>query len=319
LIVWKDFFDFYRFIKGRSNRTDIITTRSFSRPTLSIRFGQFLDHFPTALDIWELFPPTTRLSSTPWVYGCDGKWLRRVGVFFIHRNVTTQENLWWSFMQSESYEAIACDVKEIAIRLRISPMGVVSDWKGAIQAAVAAHFGPIPHQRCMAHVERQIKRLLPLNSPYQATQRLRHIALFLFSIETQQDLLIWKGMLARWEEKHRNMLKERTVVQKEERKSWWYTHGNLRRGWRLLTHDQSSLFVFLSYPLIPKTNNSLEGVNSNLKQKLGNHRGMVTMRQVSFLSWYLAFTRVQNDAGLKKLWGWWKKTYSPPKATVYIT
>lgn len=41
----------------------------------------------------------------------------------------------------------------------------------------------------------------------------------------------------------------------------------------LLTKNQGSLFVYRHHPLIPKTNNSLEGVNSQLKRKLGDHRG----------------------------------------------
>jgi len=62
--------------------------------------------------------------------------------------------------------------------------------------------------------------------------------------------------------------------------------------------------------LIPKTNNALEGVNVNLKQKLGDHRGMNTARQAAFLSWYLAFTRVKTGKSLKKLWVWWKTEFS---------
>jgi len=52
-----------------------------------------LDHPLTAADIWNILPPATGMSTTSWIHGCDGKWLGRVGVFFIHRNVTTKENL----------------------------------------------------------------------------------------------------------------------------------------------------------------------------------------------------------------------------------
>jgi len=105
------------------------------------------------------------------------------------------------------------------------------------------------------------------------------------------------------------MLKEKTIGSQFIKKKWWYTHGNLRRAWRLLTHDQDPLFVFLTNPLVPKTNNSLEGVNSNLKQKLGDHRGMSTARQASFLSWYMAFTRVKTEMDLRKLWAYWKNRF----------
>jgi len=32
-------------------------------------------------DILEYFTPTTAMNTDPWAYGCDGKWLGRVGVF----------------------------------------------------------------------------------------------------------------------------------------------------------------------------------------------------------------------------------------------
>ena len=231
--------------------------------------------------------------------------------FFIHRNVTTHENLWWSFMGSESYGAIHRDMETLAIRLGGHlPMGAVSDWKGAIVAAVAAHFGSIPHQRCLAHVDRAAKRLLPKQSPLEATQALRRIASLLMLVETSTDPHVWQTALARWEKQYGSMLTEKTHAPTGISRSWWYTHGNLRRAWRLLTHDQSPLFVFLINRLIPKTNNALEGVNSNLKQKLGDHRGMNVTRQAAFLSWYMAFTRSKSPKDLKKLWGYWKTKFS---------
>ena len=279
--------------------------------TLVDRFIQFLDHPLTAADTWNILPPKTTTRTVPWVYGCDGKWLGRAGVFFIHRNVTTRENLFWSFMTSESYEAIHRDIATLTMLLSDHlPTGAVSDWKRSIVTAVASHFGSIPHQRCLAHVDRHAKRLLPLYSPFAATQALRRVAALLMLVETPTDPHVWQAALARWEKHYGYMLTEKTHAPTGISRSWWYTHGNLRRAWRLLTHDQDPLFVFLINRLIPKTNNALEGVNSNLKQKLGDHRGMSVQRQTSFLSWYMAFTRVKTKDDLRKLWGYWKSKFS---------
>jgi transposase-like protein len=245
------------------------------------------------------------------VYGCDGKWLRRVGVFFLHRNVTTKENLYWSFMANETYEAINQDMSTISELLGGHlPVGAISDWKGAIVAGICAHFGNIPHQRCLVHVQRQAYRLLPRNSPFKATRVLRNIASDLFLIEAPQDPMVWKTSLLRWQKRYGEMLTEKTRSFGESERKWWYTHTNVRRAWRLLTHDPDPLFIFLTNPLVPKTNNALEGVNSNLKQKLGDHRGMSTERQVAFLSWYMVFTRAKTDKDLKKLWVYWKSKFS---------
>jgi hypothetical protein len=310
-LIFADFLAFHRYVTGKHNRDGSAEYRGYSLRTLTDRLTQFLDHPLTAEDVWHILPPQTITTTTPWIYGCDGKWLGRAGVFFIHRNVTTKENLFWSFMTSESYEAISRDCRILADLLSNHlPTGAVSDWKGAIVTSIAFYFGNIPHQRCLAHIDRQTKRLLPLHSPYEATQELRKIASLLMLVEKPTDPTIWNAYLIRWEKQYGNMLKEKTIASSSDSRSWWYTHGNLRRAWRLLTYDQNPLFVFLTNPLIPKTNNALEGVNSNLKQKLGDHRGMSIQRQTSFLFWYMAFTRLKSTEDLKKLWGYWKTKIS---------
>lgn len=293
------------------NRDGSAAYRRYSLRTLTDRFSYFLDHPLTAADVWIILPPKTVITDTPWVYGCDGKWIGRVGVFFIHRNVTTKENLWWSFISNESYEAIHRNLEELTPLLSTHlPVGAVSDWKGSIVTAVASHFGNIPHQRCLAHVDRQAKRLLPLHSPFAETLALRHIASMLIWVAQPQDPHVWHTSLTRWETQYGYMLKEKTYTPTGVTRHWWYTHGNLRRAWRLLTHDQQPLFVFLTNHLIPKTNNALEGVNSNLKQKLGDHRGMSVTRQAAFLSWYMALTRSKSPGDLKKLWVYQKLKFS---------
>lgn len=254
--------------------------------------------------------------SSPWVYGVDGKWLRRNGVFLVHRNITTRENIYWSFAPSESYIALYTDLEALVGLPKFHhPVGAVSDWKGAIVSAVASYLGDIPHQRCLTHVQRTAERLLPKHSPFPATLALREIAQGLINVSNELEEYIWQMELTDWQVKYGRILTERTTnpVTKHH---WWYTHGNIRRAWRLLTREQEPFFVHLKQPLIPKSNNSLEGTISQASNKLSNHRGMKTPQQISFLNWYMTFTRVKNTADLKKLWGAWKSTNSVRKATV---
>lgn len=147
---------------------------------------------------------------------------------------------------------------------------------------------------------------------------MRAIAEKLICIKYWKEEADWVRSLKVWEEKYRHMLKEKTVGIKTKKK-WWYTHGNLRRGYRLLTYEQDPFFVHLTYPLVNHSNNSLEGVNSQLKQKLGDHRGMRTTQQVSFLYWYLTFKRIKNQQDLKKLWDLWKKEILSDLPTQIVT
>lgn len=242
------------------------------------------------------------------MYGADGKWLHHDGVFLVHRDVTNKENLWWSFAFNESYASWNRDLGALADYLTDSfPSGVVSDWKrGLIQAVIGA-FGNVPHQRCLAHVARQAMTLLPKGSPFLATRRLRDIARALRRIRTTEDRNTWKQALSAWGYQWGNMITEKTRAPLGSTRKWWYTHGNLRRGWRLLTTDTDSFFMFLTIQGLPKTNNSLEGVNRNLKGKLGIHRGLITAYQVSLLSWTMAFSRVKSQEDLRILWDEWRR------------
>lgn len=312
-VSFSDFVAFAQYVTGMVNRKKITSDRAISRKTLVTRFKPFFDRPLTVEEVWKALPPGISKNPDPWVYGVDGKWLKRQGVILIHRDVTHKENLYWSFHKSESFAALSEDLDRLTRLILDSsgnlPIGAISDWKSAILVSVGSYFGPIPHQRCLSHVVRLAKRLLPQNSPIPATIELRNIALGLNQITNNQEKLAWQEKLKNWQQTYQYSLKERTIASPGHQKKWWYTHGNLRRGYRLLAQDQESLFVFLDHPLIPKSNNSLEGINSQLDQKLGDHRGIKLNQQISFAFWHLTFGGNASDLPkLKKLWGYWKKT-----------
>jgi hypothetical protein len=313
--TWKDFVDFYHLIKGKTNRSFLLEKRGIGRSKLSFQFKVFFDLPLSAEIVWKLLPPKLLSSGLPWIYGTDGKWLHRAGVLINHRDVTNGENIWWSHHSSESYDAYHQDLLKLSGSLGINnlPSGAISDWNGGAVAGVASHFGLIPHQRCLIHVLRALKRLLPKKSPIEATRELRFISKEIIHLKDEIDVWNWQSDLIDWNIKNEDLLVIRTIGV-GTKKQWWYTHGNIRRAWRLLIKNQDHFFVYLEYPLIPKDNNSLEGVNSQLKQKLGDHRGMNHPHQVSFAFWYFTFTRVKSPADLRKLWVGWKKTYNSKKA-----
>lgn len=147
---------------------------------------------------------------------------------------------------------------------------------------------------------------MPKNSPYLSTLKLRSIAAQLINVESEKEKEEWRKQLDEWGKENGFLLKEKTISFDTKHK-WWYTHGNLRRGYNLLSKEQEPFFVHLTNPLIPKSNNSVEGVISQASGKLADHRGMKTQQQVSFLSWYMAFSRVKTKQDLKKLWDAWRR------------
>lgn len=300
---FSDFVKFHDFIVNKINKVALSEKTFLSRKTIWRLFKPFFQYLPISSDSLFLLDKNNNIPlNISWVLGIDGKWLHRQGVIMIYRNVTHKVNLYWSFHQSESYFAIENDFNRLTSIIKNNlPKGLITDWKGAIVSATNIFLPPIAHQRCLSHVQRQLMILLPLRSPISATRDLRVIAKVITRINCYEEKYVWESRVDNWILKHRYLLKEKTIGVNTKKK-WWYTHGNLRRAIKLLKFETKYLFAYLDYPFLPKTNNSLEGLNSQIKGKLSNHRGMKTHQQVIFIFWLLTFKRVKSRKDLKLLW-----------------
>lgn len=298
---------FCHLVSGQENRENLVQRLAVCRTTLWSRFRLFFNFVISPARINKIFPVKDQ---GRWVLGLDGMWLHRFGVVIIYRDVTHAVNLWWSWQKSESCEHLVDDFYQVWLLTKLNPpSGIVSDWKGAIVTLVENFFPNVPHQRCLAHLLREGRKLLPKGSPFIFTRQLRKIFQEIMFITDPSDYFDWSQKLDQWLENYSPLLKVKST-NLETKSGWWYTHGNLRRAVGLLTKNQESLFVYLHYPFIPKTNNSLEGVNSQLKRKLGDHRGISAPQQVNFCFWALAFSRVKSPADLKRLWASLRKEIS---------
>lgn len=277
-----------------------------SRQTWSTRCAWLCAAPPTPFEIAQLFPLSCMTPEVVWVYAYDGKWMGRAPVLIIHRDVTHKEIFWWSLARSESRAAVSEDLVALCSLLTpTSPCGAVTDGKPGIGVLIKAAFHLEVIQRCTIHITREVKMLLPHASPLPATQALRAIALTLCSIRTYGDRTVFFLALVLWEQEYGALLTQRTIPLKDSgtKRTWWYTHGNLRRAWRLLNLPPATLFAFLDNLDVPATNNSLEGVNRHLHRRAGMGKG----RQISLMLWKLALSRIRTQAQKKQLWDMWKR------------
>lgn len=246
------------------------------------------------------------------MYGLDGTYLHRHGVLLLHKSVLDNQALWWSWAKSESYESINHDLAKLLPYLsHHCPVGAISDWKGSMVGSIKAHFGSLPHQPCLAHVSRDLRRLLPRHSPLEATQELAKVGKLCIHAKNQEEVRYFKQALGVWLTSYGDHLIDKTFsstqVTRTGKPKWWYTHKDLRAAYRILINDQESLFIHLAHPIIPTTNNCLEETNTNLKINLANHRGMKPLQQFSFLSWYLILQSATDMTKLKTLWDFWRR------------
>ena len=93
-------------------------------------------------------------------------------------------------------------------------------------------------------------------------------------------------MLERWHAEWKNVLDERTCD--EETQKSFYTHKPLRSAYRSLKNNLPHLFVFEHWMEldIPNTTNTLDGQFSDLKNKLGNHNGLIMKRKKKLIDDY---------------------------------
>ena len=288
-----------------------------SRATLSRKFKVFFENHPHPIFIWKISPPLITKLGAPWVYGFDGKWLGRGTVILIHRDVTNRQTLWWSMAASESIAAFSSDIRPFShITKNNPPIGTISDWKPGIVRVMGETWKGIPQQRCLVHIERDLKRLLPAGSPLVATRQLRIFATIICHIKTPSSRDKFTSQLLVWHTRYGELLTERTTPKPgTTTRRWWYTHGNLRKAWRILIHNQDSLFRYLESPLLPTTNNSLEGINSHLARR----RGLSKDYQVSLMFWQLALSRCATPQLRRQLWDIWKQVVSAGQSTQNAT
>jgi hypothetical protein len=309
-VAFRDFKAFRQYAVKTVDQETLYVRLKFSRQTLSARFNLFL-LLPPPPELVNAVVIPTCCSTTLWVYGFDGKWLGRSPILLIHRDVINKETLWWSVAFSESMAAVRSDLIGLigSCPGLIPPAGAVSDGKPGIAAVIKNIFHLDYCQRCLVHVARDLKKYLPLHSPLAATQSLRLTALDLTEVNIWTEKQAYLTALDQWHRHYGGLLKERSypVPGTGVKRRWWYTHGNLRRAWRLLTKDTESLFHFLDNPLVPKTNNSLEGVNRHLRRRNDMGKG----KQLSLMMWRLAFSRIKTERQLTILWAYWKKSFKP--------
>lgn len=145
-----------------------------------------------------------------------------------------------------------------------------------------ARFSHIPIQMCHFHQVAIIRRYLTKNPKLQASKELW--ALVLMLAHTDKESFV--GALASWNKKWEVFLNER---RKDEKGKSHYVHRRLRSACRSLKSNMPWLFTYYDNMnlKIPNTTNALEGLFSDLKNKLRNHNGLSMERKKKFIDEFL--------------------------------
>lgn len=185
------------------------------------------------------------------------------------------------------------------------PTVVVCDGGSGVLAAVAASWPETRIQRCLVHVQRNVRTYLTTRPRTDAGKTLWGLARNLTRICDATQAVQWLQALNQWYGIYGHLTKERTYLNQLRKadgtpawvrpgQRWWYTHDRLRRAYRLLAKlaERDHLFTYLAPELealaIASTTNQIEGgVNAALRDLLRRHRGMTVEHQRRAIEWWL--------------------------------
>ena len=196
---------------------------------------------------------------------------RGFGVMVFKDSISGQF-LYKQYVRHETNQLYLDGIKEIS-RRGITVQAVICDGrKGLFQA-----FGDIPVQMCQFHQIQIVTKYLTKKPKSECAIELRKLALKL----TRLDEISFSRVLEEWYEKWKPFINERIIAPLSVKRRSYYTHKRLRSAYLSLKRNMSWLFTCERYKelMIPNTTNAIDGVFSDLKNKLRNHNGLSLKRK----------------------------------------
>lgn len=198
---------------------------------------------------------------------------RKFGVLVI-LNLREGEILYRDFVKYETIDLYVKGLEKIRGRGYEIEAVACDGRKGLLR-----QIGFVPVQMCQFHQVAIVTRYLTRRPKTPASQELRELTLKLTKTGKEDFAAALNG----WHEKWEKFLAERTV--NPETKESHYTHKRLRSAYKSLKTNLPWLFTFSDHPGlgIPNTTNSLDGLFSDLKNKLRCHNGLTESRRKKFI------------------------------------
>lgn len=211
-------------------------------------------------------------------------WGRGYGVI-VFRSPTLKKNLWWK----ESLFETPWVYREGLDHLRGTGWiitGAVIDGKRGVAQVFEQH--GIPVQYCQFHQVKTVTKYLTRKPQTEAGRELRALALTLATTDEK----VFTAALGVWRSTWESFLNEQTPTPYRTR-GWEYTHRRIRAAYRSLKDNLSRLFTYQKRPELnlPNTTNTLDGMFSQIKNRLAVHRGLRRDRRYKVISEILSQRR----------------------------
>jgi hypothetical protein len=239
---------------------------------------------------WDYTPPLVHTGEVYEVLVVDGT---KVGGQSCLITSTVRHVVAWDFVLRENSTSWEFHFSRFP-----PPTVVVCDGQKGILLALTRIWPETRIQRCLVHVERNLRSKLTRNPESEAGRDILEHFSVVWDVSTAAQAGNWTQVFYEMYDYHSEFLKERSYSQTitSGRQSWWYTHRNVRSAYRQINRliQDKQLFTYVDTLLVaqgyvvPRTSNRVEGgINSGLKGQLYIHRGMTSIHQQKIVEWFL--------------------------------
>ena len=189
----------------------------------------------------------------------DGYWLPKSKywpkkILLVYYAYMTRKVIWFSLRDGERKEYIAEDLR--FLRDHMGYTDIISctadGWVG-IAAAFKEVYPAAALQRCLVHIQRQVKNYISTHPKSQAGRDLRQLMVY----DTLSDPTRFPDLWIDWKNNHQSYINEKTI----KPSGWWrYTHMKLKKAIAHIDNALSNMFhsYNLDIPDIARSSNQLE-------------------------------------------------------------
>ena len=163
----------------------------------------------------------------------------------------------------------------------IQPKAAVVDGKKGVIEMLESYGMHV--QMCQFHQKKLVRKYIRKNPVIEENRSIKALADNLTHVHRkmfEEMVYVWRAVNYDW-------LHEKTWF---DNGKWEYTHKDSRSAINSLYKNLPYLFTFEDYPElnIPNTNNKIEGIHSELKRRLANHRGLKKSQKIKFVRIFLS-------------------------------
>lgn len=181
--------------------------------------------------------------------------------------------------KEESLDIITRDLEELRDLNWYNIQSFSIDWWIQIMWAIKNIYPEAIIQRCLVHINRQIRNYIWKNTINECGKELLWITTF----KTIRNAKIFNKSFDDWLENRGIYLNERSYWDNWWKRKRWYTHRKLRQSRSHLLNARTNMFQNKIDPNIVDNTNELEWLISLLKTQIHNHRWMKKERLKNFI------------------------------------